>query len=83
MADLTARFTEIMEECEGISDWAIDKLAPLLATTAEQHYQRHVFAVDALASLLGDASEGTVDPERAMEIARHAIAEACDNREGK
>jgi hypothetical protein len=32
---------------------------------------------------LADASQGTVDPDRAMDIARRAVAEACDNREGK
>ena len=36
-----------------------------------------------IAQLLGDASEGAVDPDRALAIAERAIAEACDNREQK
>jgi hypothetical protein len=38
---------------------------------------------DEIVKILGDASEGTVAPERAKGIARRALAEACDNREGK
>lgn len=33
--------------------------------------------------LLADASQGTVDPDRAMNIARRAVDEACNNQEGK
>lgn len=33
--------------------------------------------------ILADASQGTVDPARAEDIARRAVEEACDNREGK
>lgn len=33
--------------------------------------------------ILADASQGTVDPDRALNIARRAVKEACDNREGK
>lgn len=36
-----------------------------------------------LLAILGHASEGTLDPERGEAIARRALAEACDNREGK
>lgn len=36
-----------------------------------------------IAQLLGDASEGTVDPDRALAIAERALAEACDNQERK
>ncbi|KMV19654.1 hypothetical protein ACT17_06360 [Mycolicibacterium conceptionense] len=36
-----------------------------------------------IAQLLGDASEGTVDPDRALAIAERALAEACDNQELK
>lgn len=36
-----------------------------------------------IAALLGDASQGTVEPSRALEIAQRAVDEACDNREGK
>lgn len=42
-----------------------------------QTYTRMVYLI------LCDASEATVDPDRAMEIARRAVEEACDNREGK
>ena len=38
---------------------------------------------DAVYHLLADASQGTVDPDRALDIAQRAVAEACDNREGK
>lgn len=40
-------------------------------------------ATERIYLLLSDASEGTVDPDRAMDIASRAVAEACDNREGK
>lgn len=33
--------------------------------------------------LLADASQGTVEPSRAHDIAKRAVEEACDNREGK
>lgn len=39
--------------------------------------------VEKIARILGDASHGTVSPERALDIARRALDEACDNREGK
>ena len=39
--------------------------------------------VEAIVDILGRASQATVDPERATDIAQRAIAEACDNREGK
>jgi len=39
--------------------------------------------VHAIYLLLADASQGTVDPERAKDIAQRAVDEACDNREGK
>lgn len=39
--------------------------------------------VDKIYMLLADASQGTVDPDRAKEIAIRAVEEACDNREGK
>lgn len=39
--------------------------------------------VDTIYMALADASQGTVDPSRAEEIARRALLEACDNREGK
>ena len=39
--------------------------------------------VDQIVRILGDASQCTVDPDRAEDIARRAVAEACDNREGK
>jgi protein-tyrosine phosphatase len=42
--------------------------------------ERHV---DGIVRILGDASECTVDPQRADDIARRALTEACDNREGK
>lgn len=38
---------------------------------------------DRIYYLLADASQGTVDPDRAREIAERAVEEACDNREGK
>ncbi len=39
--------------------------------------------VEKIARILGDASHGTVSPERALDTARRALDEACDNREGK
>lgn len=42
-----------------------------------QTYIRMVYLI------LCDASESTVDPHRAMDIAQRAVEEACDNREGK
>lgn len=48
--------------------------------------QREYSAVSILKQiylLLAHASEGTVDPDRALDIATRAVAEACDNREGK
>jgi hypothetical protein len=46
-------------------------------------YSGNTDPVRAIVNILGHASECTVDPERAEAIARRAIAEACDNREGK
>jgi hypothetical protein len=46
-------------------------------------YSGNTDPVHAIVNILGHASECTVDPERAEAIARRAIAEACDNREGK
>jgi hypothetical protein len=46
-------------------------------------YFGNIDPIHAIVNILGDASECTVDPERAEAIARRAIAEACDNREGK
>ena len=39
--------------------------------------------IDHIYMLLADASQGTVDPSRAREIAQRAVLEATDNREGK
>jgi hypothetical protein len=39
--------------------------------------------VQGIVDILGSASEGTVDPNRAHRIALRAIVEASDNREGK
>ena len=38
---------------------------------------------EAVYLMLADASGGTVDPDRAWDIANRAVTEACDNREGK
>lgn len=39
--------------------------------------------IQAIVEILGDASEGTADPDRVREIANRALAEACNNEEMK
>lgn len=45
--------------------------------------RRDTDPVELITGILGDASEATCDPDRARDIATRAVAEACDNREGK
>lgn len=53
-----------------------------MSQAAMQHLRQQHVAIK-IAQMLGDISQGTVDPERALHLGQRVVMLACDNREGK